>query len=194
VLHLNVKNGQVFGVGTAPRIQCTVTDKYSPITTQPTLKITGHSARGLGRFTAACSGATDQAGLTASPVSVTYWVAYGFGGWSPGKGVIRAHSRTLKVRFDLTTAAGQPISAATGRAMVRRHDARVTLRGPGIRPATAICAPYSARHGFVCKLRLPHGIETGRHHHYLLTAYESNGFVIAPGEPTAENPVSIHFR
>jgi hypothetical protein len=106
------------------------------------------------------------------------------------------HARTLTVRFGLTTAAGQPISAATGRAMARAHDARVTLRGPGIRPTTALCASYTQQSGFVCTLRLPHGIETARHHRYLLTAYESNGFgfVIAPGEPTAHNPVSIHFR
>jgi len=36
----------------------------------------------------------------------------------------------------------------------------------------------------------------GRRHRYTITAYENNGFgfVVAPGEPTAENPVSIHFN
>jgi hypothetical protein len=80
--------------------------------------------------------------------------------------------------------------------MARRHDVRVTLRGPGIRPVTAICRSYSPRSGFACNLRQPRGIKTGRQHRYTLTAYENDGFgfVVAPGEPTAENQVSIHFR
>jgi hypothetical protein len=44
-------------------------------------------------------------------------------------------------------------------------------------------------------LLLARGIKTGRQHSYTLTAYENEGFglVIAPGEPTAENPATIHF-
>ena len=196
VLHLNVKNGQVFAVGSAPRVQCTAADKYKPITTQPTLTITGHSAHGLGKFTATCSGAIDQAGLAAHPVSATYWVAYGFDGMEPHQGAtVSTYPRTVAVRFALSAAAGRSISAAVGRAMARGHDVRVILRGPGIRPTTAICDSYSLRSGFVCKLDLPHGIKTGRRYRYTLTAYENNGFgfVIAPGEPTADNPVTIHF-
>jgi uncharacterized protein YjbI with pentapeptide repeats len=197
VLHLNVKNGQVFAVGSAPQVQCTVTDEYKPITTQPTLTITGHSKHGLGKFTATCSGAIDQAGLQARPVTATYWVAYGFVGMQPGQGaIVPAHPRTLAVSFGLSAADGQFISVASGRHMVRGHDVRVTLRGPGIRPKTAYCHSYSSLSGFACTLHLPHGIKTGRRDHYTLTAYESNGFgfVIAPGEPTAENPVTIRFR
>ncbi len=196
VLHLNVSNGQVLAEGTAPQAQCTVTDKYSPITTQPTLKIRVHSAHGLGRFTATCSGATDLAGLTARPVSATYWIAYGFDGMQPAQGTtVPRYPRTLPVIFSLSTATAF-IPAKIGRAMAHRHDVRVTLRGRGIRPATANCDSYSPRFGFTCKLRLPRGIKTGRRHRYTLTAYENNGFgfVIAPGEPTAENPVTIHFR
>jgi uncharacterized protein YjbI with pentapeptide repeats len=197
VLHLNVKNRQVFAVGMAPKPQCTATDKYSTISTQPTLKITGHSARGLGKFTATCSGATDLAGLVARPVSATYWVAYGFDGMQPSQGAsVPTRPRTLVVSFSLSGATGGFISAATGKAIARRHDVRVTLQGPGIRRVTATCRWSSPQSGFACKLRLPHGIRTGRRHRYTLTAYENNGFgfVVAPGEPTAENPVSIHFR
>ncbi len=197
VLHLTVKNGQVFAVGTAPKPQCTATDEYSTISTQPTLTITGHSSHGLGKFTATCSGATDLAGLVALPVSATYWIAYGFDGMQPGQGArVPTRPRTLVVSFSLSGAAGGFISAATGKAMARRHDVRVTLRGPGIRQVTATCRWSSPRSGFACDLHLPRGIKTGRQHRYTLTAYENNGFgfVVAPGEPTSEDPVSIHFR
>jgi uncharacterized protein YjbI with pentapeptide repeats len=197
VLHLNVKNGQVFAVGEAPTPQCTATDEYSTITTQPTLTVTSHSAHGLGKFTATCSGGIDLAGLSARPVSATYWVAYGFGGMEPQQGTyVPTRPRSLAVSFSLSSATGGVISASTGKAMARRHDVRVTLRGPGIRPVTATCRSYSPGSGFACKLRLPHGIKTGRRHRYTLTAYENNGFgfVVAPGEPTAENPVTIHFN
>jgi len=197
VLHLNVKNGQVFAVGSAPKPQCTATDEYSTISAQPTLKVTSHSAHGLGKFTANCSGATDLAGLVARPVSATYWIAYGFDGMEPQQGdYVPTRPRTLAVSFSLSGSTGGVISAATGKRMARRHEVRVTLRGPGIRSVTAICRSYSLRSGFACKLRLPHGIKTGRRHRYTITAYENNGFgfVVAPGEPTAENPVSIHFN
>jgi hypothetical protein len=65
VLHLNVKNGQVFALGSAPRVQCTATDKYLSVTSQPAVKITGRPAHGLGKFTATCGGAKDLAGLVA---------------------------------------------------------------------------------------------------------------------------------
>jgi uncharacterized protein YjbI with pentapeptide repeats len=195
LLHLSVQNDQVLAAG-APAVQCTATDEYKPVTTQPTLTITGRSVHGLGRFTATCSGAIDQAGLTARPVSATYWVAYGFDGMQPAQNAaVPTNPRVLAVSFGLSPATGQ-LSAAAGRAMARRHDVRVTLRGPGIRPATAICDWDSRQSEFVCKLTLPHGIKIGSRHRYTLTAYENDGFgfVVAPGEPTAENPVTIHFR
>jgi uncharacterized protein YjbI with pentapeptide repeats len=198
LLHLTVRNGQVLAAGVGPdAVQCTATDEYKPITTEPALTITGRSAGGLGKFTATCDGAVDEAGLTALPVSATYWVALGFEGMQPEQGaVIQTSPRTLAVSFGLSAASGQSISAAAGRAMARHHDVRITLRGPGIRPTSASCDSYSPRSGFECRLELPRGIKTGRRHQYTLTAYEDNGFgfVVAPGEPTAENPVTIHFR
>lgn len=195
VLHLNVKNRQVFAVGKAPAVQCTATDKDSPVVVDPALKITGRLSHGLGKLTATCRGAKDPAGNVASPVSATYSIAYGFDGMIPQQGsTVPARPRTLTVSFGLSSPS-RPISASTARAMVRGHDLRVTLRGPGIRPTTAVCNSYSSSLGFVCKLRLPQ-VRTGRRHRYTLTAYENDGFgfVVAPGEPTAENPVTIHFR
>ncbi len=196
VLHLNVKKGQVFAIYSAPSVQCTVTDKYKPVITQPTLTIKSDSVHGLGKFTASCSGAVDQAGLTARPVSATYWVADGFDAMEPGQGsTVPASQRTIAVSFGLSGANGHFISAAAGNAMVRGHDVRVTLRGPGIQPTTAYCDSYSPKSGFACKLDVPHGIKTGRQYDYTITADENDGFgfVIAPGEPTAPNPVTIHF-
>lgn len=195
VLHLNVRNGQVFAVGSVRAVRCAVTDKYSPIVVNPTLKITGRSSHGLGKFTATCSGAKDRAGNVARPVSAAYWVGYGFDGMHLGQGsTVPVSPRVRTVTFGLSGPV-RAIPAATARAMVRRHDVRVTLRGPGIRPATAVCGSYSARVGFVCRLRLPH-VRTGRRYRYTLTAYENDGFglVVAPGELTALNPVTIHFR
>lgn len=195
VLHLNVRNGQVLAVGSAPKVACTVTDKYSPVEMNPTLKITGRSSHGLGKFTATCSGVTDLAGNAARPVTATYWIVYDFDGMQPQQGAtVPTSGRELTVTFGLSGAAGS-ISKATALAMVRRHDVRVTLRGPGIKATTALCRSYSVDAGFICRLRLPH-VRTGRGHRYTLTAYENDGFglVIAPGEPTAENPVAIHFR
>lgn len=196
VLHLNVRNRQVFAVGMAPAVRCTATDKDSPVIVDPTLKITGRLSHGLGKLTATCRGAADPAGNVARPVSATYSIAYGFGGMTPPQGsTVPARPRTLTVSFSLF-GPEEPIPAATARAMVHRHDVRVTLRGPGVRPTTAVCGSYSSRLGFVCKLRLPQHVRTGRRHRYTLTAYENDGFgfVVAPGEPTAENPVTIHFR
>jgi uncharacterized protein YjbI with pentapeptide repeats len=197
VLHLNVRNGRVFAAGSAPEVQCTVTDKYSPIVTQPRVTVTSHSAHGIGTFTAACSGATDQAGLTALPVSATYRVAYGFGGFSyprPGSAVPRS-PRVIYAVFGLDGATTS-ISRSTGAAMARAHDVRVTLRGPGISPVSALCAWHSAGSYFRCALRFPRSVRAGRSERYTITAYERDpdtGLVIAPGEPTAVNPETIHF-
>jgi uncharacterized protein YjbI with pentapeptide repeats len=194
VLHLNVGNGQVFAIGRAPKVQCTATDKYSQISVQPTLKISGQSSHGLGKFTATCSGAVDLAGLTAKPISATYWIAYGFDGMFPQQGeMVPTYPRTLKVHFFLSGRTNR-ISATAAWAMVHKQDVKVTLRGPYIKATTALCGSYSSSIGFVCKLALPHG-RTGRSYSYKLTAFENNGFgfVRAPGEP-AENPVTIHFK
>jgi hypothetical protein len=39
----------------APKVQCTVTDKYSAINVYPTLKITGQSSHSLGKSTASAA-------------------------------------------------------------------------------------------------------------------------------------------
>jgi hypothetical protein len=85
--------------------------------------------------------------------------------------------RILTVSFGLSGPA-KPISRATAIAMVRRHDVRMTLRGPRIKPTTAVCGSYSSHVGFVCKLRLPY-VLTGRRHRYTLTACENHGLALS---------------
>jgi len=194
-----VRSGHSYAIGSGVTPGCQVTDEYSPVIVGPTLSITSRSAHGLGVFTARCSGAQDRAGLTAAPVSVSYYIAYGFGGYqSPQPGdSVRKRDGTIAVVFGLAGASGRSIPAATGAALARAHHVRVTLSGPGIAPVRAACGWHRAQGGyFRCVLRIPGRTRTGRSHRYLLTAQEDPGFgfVLAPGEPTAVNPLVVHFR
>jgi uncharacterized protein YjbI with pentapeptide repeats len=193
-----VKPGEVFALDSAPAIACQTTDKYSQVTVPATLTMTGRSAHGLGRFTASCSGAEDLAGLIAAPVSVTYDVAYGFSGFqTPQAGsTIPRPSAHIYVVFGLTGADGHGISSRIGRALAHGHDVRVTLSGPGVPRVSAGCSWHPPGGGyFRCVLRTPHGVRRKRSDHYTLTAQENDwyGFVTAPGEPTAANPIDIRF-
>ena len=66
---IGVRQGAVYS-GTAPTASCSTTDTLSGVATAAYVSITG----GNGRFTATCSGAKDNAGNMAPPVSVTYSV------------------------------------------------------------------------------------------------------------------------
>ena len=57
-----------------PTAACSTTDALSGVATQASLSVTGGNADGTGSFTATCSGATDNAGNSAAPVSVSYTV------------------------------------------------------------------------------------------------------------------------
>lgn len=70
VVLTGVSNGASYPVGSVPVAGCTTTDGLSGVATQATVSVTG----GTGSFTATCSGATDNAGNSAAPVSVNYTV------------------------------------------------------------------------------------------------------------------------
>jgi hypothetical protein len=150
-------------------------------------------------FTATCSGAVDLAGNIALPVHATYKVGYGFMGFSspePGSTVARS-SRVIYVVFGLEGATGRSVSGAAGAALARAHDVRATLRGPSIKPVTAVCAWHATGSYFRCALSIPGGVSTRASARYTITAYENPGagvgFVAAPGEPTAADPETIRF-
>jgi uncharacterized protein YjbI with pentapeptide repeats len=193
-----VKPGEVFALNSVPAIGCQTTDKYSQVTVPAKLTVTARSEHGLGKFTARCGGAEDLAGLIAAPVSVTYDVAYGFSGFqTPRAGSTLARSSAdIYIVFGLIGADGRGISTRIGRALARKHDVRVTLSGPGVARVSARCSWHPSGGGyFRCVLRTPHGVRTKRSDRYTLTAQENDwyGFVTAPGEPTAANPIHIRF-
>ncbi len=69
-----VSNGASYTLGTAPQAGCDTQDLASGVATSATIGVTGGNADGTGTFTATCSGATDNAGNAADPVTVSYTV------------------------------------------------------------------------------------------------------------------------
>ena len=63
-----VRQGASYPVGRVPVAGCSTSDALSGVATKATLTVRG----GSGHFTATCSGASDNAGNAAGPVSVTY--------------------------------------------------------------------------------------------------------------------------
>ncbi|MEZ4862432.1 MAG: Ig-like domain repeat protein [Caldilineaceae bacterium] len=70
-----VSDGASYTVGSVPTAACSTTDALSGVATQATVSVTGGNPDGTGSFTATCSGATDNAGNSAVPVSVSYTVS-----------------------------------------------------------------------------------------------------------------------
>jgi hypothetical protein len=118
-------NGGIYTVGGVPAAGCTTTDPApsSGVKTYPTVTTTGATVNGVGTLTTTCSGATDNAGNTGLPASLTYTVSYNWGGFlqpindtahdissSPDVSTFKAGS-TVPVKFATYNAAGQPVSA-----------------------------------------------------------------------------------
>ncbi len=76
-----VANGAVYTLGAVPTAGCTTTDSGSGVAVNATLSTSGGTSNGVGTFTATCSGAADNAGNLAAPVSVSYSVQYRFFGF-----------------------------------------------------------------------------------------------------------------
>jgi uncharacterized protein YjbI with pentapeptide repeats len=193
-----VSNGKVYVVGAVPAAHCTTTDNGT-VATPATLKVTTTGRNGVGRFTATCSGAVDLAGnKQQAPVSVTYTVVYGLHGFiAPANGAtIARSSKTITVRFRLTSANGAAISASLAKALAAAHDVRVTLQGPGIKAVTVYCGWNASQQDLTCAIRIPSGVRTGTAQRYTLTAAENvgTGFLTVPVVKGGANPEVIHFR
>lgn len=74
VVVTGVSDGASYTLGSVPTAGCDTQDAQSGVATPATLTVTGGDSNGLGSFMATCSGAADNAGNVADPVSVTYTV------------------------------------------------------------------------------------------------------------------------
>jgi hypothetical protein len=111
-----VSNGATYTLGNVPTPGCSTSDALSGVASAATLQVSGGNPDGSGTFTATCSGATDEAGNAAAPVSATYTVGYHFSGFLPPIAnpptVNVGHAgRTYPVKFQLTDANGGFVSA-----------------------------------------------------------------------------------
>ncbi|QQS46520.1 MAG: hypothetical protein IPM66_21890 [Acidobacteriota bacterium] len=71
-----VSNGATYPRGAVPATTCNTTDALSGVASAAVLSLTGGNAHGVGAFTARCGSASDNAGNSSAPVSVSYTVGY----------------------------------------------------------------------------------------------------------------------
>jgi glycosidase len=69
-----VRNSATYAYNSVPTAGCNTTDALSGVGSNARLNLTGDNGEGYGNFTATCSGATDNAGNSGQPVSVSYTV------------------------------------------------------------------------------------------------------------------------
>ena len=192
-----VSNGAQYVSGAVPVAGCQTSDALSGVATSATVAVTTTGTNGVGSFTAVCTGAIDVAGnQQAAPVSATYSVVYGFGGFlSPlPKSTLAKSGSTIPVKFRLTNAQGQPIANTLAAALAAAGNVQATLTGPNIAPVTAICSWDIANLFFQCNIKTPSGILSGRA--YQIFAYERLGttFVVAPPVGSTVNPEIVYFK
>jgi predicted outer membrane repeat protein len=113
-----VTGGSTYILGAVPAAGCSTTDAISDVGTNATLNLTGGNTLGVGSFSATCSGAKDNAGNAAGPVSVHYNVTFQFTGFSspvdnPGVVNVAKAGQTIPLRWRITDANGNPITVLT---------------------------------------------------------------------------------
>ena len=147
-----VTDGAVYTLGAVPAASCSTSDALSGVATNAALAISGGNASQVGMFSAACTGAMDNAGNPGS-ATVTYQVIYRFDGFlqpindtarpetcgTPCATSIFIGGSTVPARFRLRDAAGNVVQAASpplwltpqqGAPLSGRIDERFFLR-PG---------------------------------------------------------------
>jgi uncharacterized protein YjbI with pentapeptide repeats len=198
VIVTGAANGQQFILGVTPVVVgCSTTDD-STVVTPATLTVTTNGSNGVGTFRATCSGAVDLAGNHAPPVSVTYTVVYGFGGFgspAPNSTIARSGGKII-VRFRLDQAPGSPLAASAAAALASAGEVQASLSGPGIATVIATCGWNTASGYFQCTIHLPAGLRTGSKVNYTISALENplTGFTLAPTMGSATDPEVIHFK
>jgi len=110
-----VSDGAIYTLSAVPQAGCSTTDADSGVATEATLSLSGGTALGVGSFTATCSGAVDNAGNQADPVSVSYTVTFQFTGFTapvdnPDVLNVAKAGQTVPLKWRLTDAAGNPVT------------------------------------------------------------------------------------
>ncbi len=192
-----VANGAQYVSGAVPAAGCQTSDALSGVATFATVAVTTTGSNGVGSFTATCTGAIDVAGNPqAAPVSATYSVVYGFGGFlSPlPRSTLTKSGSTIPTKFRLTDAAGLPIASSLAAALGAAGKVMVTLSGPGIATVSVVCAWNTVDLFFQCNIKTPSGIPSGPA--YQITAYErlDTTFVVVPAVGSAVNPETVFFK
>jgi hypothetical protein len=103
---------------------------------------------------------------------------------------------TFLVRFTLTNAAGRQISSSVAAGLAAAGKVQVTLAGPGIQPVTTTCRWNPVADVFVCNIKTPTAVRTGRSNPYTISATEKIGNAVVVAFPIgrALNPASIYFN
>ncbi len=101
-----VANGGTYSLGSVPPAGCRTSDAPSGVAVSAVAATSGGSSNGVGTFTAACTGARDNAGNTGS-ATASYSVRYAFNGFFapvnnlPVVNTVRA-GQTVPVKFSLS--------------------------------------------------------------------------------------------
>jgi hypothetical protein len=114
-----VSDGAVYTLGTVPEAGCSTADAESGVATEASLSLSGGTAQGVGSFTATCSGAADNAGNQADPVSASYKVTFQFTGFTapvdnPDVLNVAKAGQTVPLKWRLTDASGSPVTGLAG--------------------------------------------------------------------------------
>ncbi len=138
----------------------------------------------------------DATWAAAPQVRRSITVMYAFGGYlDPVAGGAVKRASTVPVRFTLTNAAGRRVSSSVAAALAAAGKVQVTLAGPGILPVRTPCTWNPVADFFVCNIKTPTAVRTGRVNQYTISATEKieSAVVVAIPVARAFNPATIHF-
>jgi hypothetical protein len=129
-------------------LTCQTIDALSGVATDAVLVITGGNSNGTGTFTATCTGATDNAGNAAAPVSVTFVVGYETGTGilppiAPGSDRLLVRGQTVPVKFGLPGDEG--LRSGFNTAGWKVEALQIDCRNPGSALSTVELTSTNAR-------------------------------------------------
>jgi hypothetical protein len=182
----------------APAPWCSSTDDRSGVALEATPALSGGTS-GVGTITATCSGATDKAGNTAEPASVTILVGVAFGKFNSPlpKTTVSKAGANIPVKFGLVDSKGKALTPVTAAALGAAGLLSVTLSGPKITtptPVTAVWDPVNLQ--FQANIKTPTTVATGTSNPYTITVKERIGtsLLTVPSLGPTLNPETIYLK